>query len=265
MSLRRGALIGRGSAEPLLAPGRAPGVLALHGLSGTPQEVALVVEVASELGLAAEAPLLPGHGTSVADLARTGFEDWLLAAEQSYARLAERGPVVVAGLSMGAVLAFRLAARHPRSTAGVIALANALWLKSPYPTLALQLAERLRLPDIWLKKAAPGVGDPEQRAAHLTYDAVPMRAAVALLRAGESTAAELHLVKAPTLLLHGALDDVAPVANAWRAAVRLGTLQKRTVILPRSQHILTRDVERDVVKRELRAFLEQLAASHGSR
>jgi carboxylesterase len=252
---RRGSLMGEGVADALSAPGRAPQVLALHGFSGTPQEVALVVDVARELGLGAEAPLLPGHGQSVSDLALLRFADWLEAAEADYQRLAEQGPVVVAGLSLGAVLAFELAARHPQTTAGVIAMANAVWLRSPWPTLALKLADRLRLPDFWMPKAGSDLGDREQRAIHLTYNAQPVRAAISLLRAGERLALELHKVKAPTLLLHGALDAVAPVSNAWRVSVRLGSLEKRTVILPRSKHILTRDVERDTVREELRAFL----------
>ena len=207
-------LLGEGVADALSVAGRAPSVLCLHGFSGTPQEVALVVDVAGELGLAAEAPLLPGHGQRVSDLAPLRFDDWLAAAEQHYARLAERGPVVVAGLSMGALLAFELATRHPASTAGVIAMANAVWLKSPWPTLALKLVDRLHLPDFRMPKAGPDLGDREQRALHLTYNAQPIRAAISLLRAGERLAENLSRVKAPTLLLHGARDAVAPVSNA---------------------------------------------------
>ena len=54
----------------LEASGSGPGVLALHGFGATPQEVGIVVDIARELGLGAIAPLLPGHGTSVYDLAR---------------------------------------------------------------------------------------------------------------------------------------------------------------------------------------------------
>jgi carboxylesterase len=251
-------LMGEGVADALSVSGRAPRVLALHGFSGTPQEVALVVDVARELGLGAEAPLLPGHGRRVSDLAPLRFADWLHAAEASYLRLAEQGPVVVAGLSMGAVLAFELAIRHPETSVGVIAMANAVWLKSPWPALALKLADRLRLPDFRMAKSAPDLGDREQRAVHLTYTAQPVRAAISLLRAGERLEAELHRVRAPTLLLHGALDAVTPVSNAWRVAVRLGAIQKRVVVLPRSRHILTRDVERDVVRQELVGFLRGL-------
>jgi carboxylesterase len=257
--LPRGSLMGEGVADPLSVPGRAPSVLALHGFTGTPQEVGLVVEVARELGLAAVAPLLPGHGQRVSDLAPLRFADWLAAADAQYQELSRNGPVVLAGLSMGAVLSFELAARYPDTTAGVVAMANAVWLRSPWPSLALKLADRLRLPDFWMPKSGPDLGDREQRAIHLTYNAQPVRAAVSLLRAGERVSAELHRVRAPTLLLHGALDAVTPVSNAWRVAVRLGSTQKRTVILPRSKHILTRDVERDRVRQELLSFLRTIA------
>lgn len=258
--LARGLLMGEGVADPLLVPGRAPRVLALHGFSGTPQEVALVVDVARELGLGASAPLLPGHGKRVAELAALRFADWLAAADADYLRLAAEGPVIVAGLSMGALLALQLAARYPETTAGVVAMSNAVWLGSPWPAWGLKLVERLRVPDFWMPKPAPDLGDREQRAVHLTYNAQPVRAAVSLLRAGEAFALELHRVRAPALLLHGALDAVTPVSNAWRVAVRLGSLDKRTVIFPRSRHILTRDVEREDVRRELRTFLARVAS-----
>jgi carboxylesterase len=257
----RGTLMGEGVADALRVAGRAPQVLALHGFSGTPQEVALVVDVAQELGLGAEAPLLPGHGRRVSDLAPLRFADWLAAAEQHYERLAQKGPVVVAGLSMGALLAFHLAAEHPETTAGVIALANAVWLSSPWPTLPMRLIDRLRLPDFSMPKSGSDLGDREQRALHLTYNAQPLRAAISLLRAGELFSQELHRVRAPTLILHGALDRVTPVSNAWRASVRLGSVDKRTVIFPRSHHILTRDVEREAVRREITQFLRRLAGA----
>lgn len=257
---RRGSLMGEGVADALSVSGRAPTVLAFHGFTGTPQEVALVVEVAQELGLAAEAPLLPGHGLRVSDLAATTFADWLAAAESHYAAAVSRGPVVVAGLSMGALLALHLAKNHPGTTAGVVAISNAMWLRSPWPSVPLQLIGRLRLPDFWMRKTAPDLGDDEQRAVHLTYNAQPIHAALSLLKAGQELSEQLHRVRAPTLLLHGALDAVAPVQNAFRVAVRLGTMDKRTVVFERSRHILTRDVEREAVRAEIRAFLQRISA-----
>ncbi len=55
-------------------------------------------------------------------------------------------------------------------------------------------------------------------------------------------------------------DGVCPVQNAWRVANLLGTRDVRVVILPRSQHIITRDVERAEVARELREFYARIVA-----
>lgn len=249
--------MGEGLPDALSVSGGTPRVLAFHGFTGTPQEVALVVETAGECGLGAEAPLLPGHGERVSRLAPLRFADWLAAADAHYARLAQQGPVIVAGLSMGALLALELAARYPQTTAGVVAMANAVWLRSPWPAWGLKLADRLRVPDFWMPKSASDLGDREARAVHLTYNAQPVRAAISILRAGENLAERLHHVKAPTLILHGARDRVTPVSNAWRVAVRLGAVRKRTVVLERSHHILTRDVERNRVRAELAQFLRE--------
>ncbi len=256
----RGTLMGEGVPDALARDGRAPRVLAFHGFGGTPQEVALVVEVAAGLGLGAEAPLLPGHGARVSDLAPLRFQDWLDAAEESYCRLAARGPVVVVGLSMGSLLALTLAIRYPETTLGVVVLANAVWLRNPWPGWALRLVDRCHLPDFWMPKTAPGIADPEQKVLHLTYNAQPVRSAISVLRAGEKLVPELHRVRAPALVVHGEQDEVCPVANAWRVAVRLGSVQKRTVLLPQSRHIVTRDLDRELLRRELEVFLSGLCA-----
>src|SRR5689334_5660721 len=101
MTADPGALRG-GDPSPVRVDGKGPAVLALHGYGGTPFEVRLVVEVAQELGLAAYAPLLPGHGTHARELARTRFPDWLAAAETALDSLVgSSGHAVVAGLSLG--------------------------------------------------------------------------------------------------------------------------------------------------------------------
>ena len=75
-----------------------------------------LAEAFAAAGFAVELPLLPGHGTSVDDMATTTFADWSEAVERAYADLAARcDRVVVAGLSMGATLAAWLADATRRS------------------------------------------------------------------------------------------------------------------------------------------------------
>src|SRR5258706_4365545 len=111
---RRGA---RGAAggkpmivEPAVYP-RSTSVLLLHGLTGMPSEMRPLARHLSRLGYRVETPLLPGHGSTHRELLRTTWRDWLAGARRSLAEIApDSEAVVLAGLSIGALLAVLLAA-----------------------------------------------------------------------------------------------------------------------------------------------------------
>ena len=243
---------------PIFIDGRAPGVIAFHGFGGTTREIELCTDVAGELGLAAIAECLPGHGSHARDLAQTRFADWTRGAESVFAKFAGTGPVISAGLSMGALMAAHLAITYPERVAGLVLLANAAWLRSPL-SWALRVGGALRIPDFLMRKQGSDIADPEARASQITYSADPVHAAIDLERSGRRMREQLGRIRCPTLIIHGALDRVCPVQNAWRVAGLLGTTDVRVVILPRSHHIVTRDVERADVARELRAFYTRVA------
>lgn len=245
--------------EPISIVGRAPGVVAFHGFGGTTREVELCTSVAGELGLAARARCLPGHGSHARELARTRFSDWVTGAEAEYRELAASGPVIACGLSMGSLMAAHLAMEHPERVRGLVMLANAAWLR-PSLAISLRVGGALRLPDFLMKKGGSDIADPEARSSQISYTADPVHAAIDLERAGRAMRERFSQVRCPTLIIHGALDRVCPVANAWRVANLLGTSDVRVVILPRSHHIVTRDVERADVARELRDFYRRIAA-----
>jgi carboxylesterase len=256
-----GDLVGPGSPRALELDGAAPPVLALHGFGGTPLEVELVVDVARALGLAASAPLLPGHGTHARELAKSTWKDWEAAAAQAFERLAARGPVLVTGLSLGSLLAAHLAATRPERVRALVLLANAAWLSAPFPRWPLEAIRALGVRDFWMPKAGPDIADPQARRTHLTYDAQPVHAAFEVLDAGRLVRAELGRVTCPTLIVHGARDRVCPVSNAHRAAGLVGTSDRRVVILPRSRHIVTRDVDRAELERELTQFFSHFISA----
>jgi carboxylesterase len=261
MAKDRGALQGEGDPSPVRAAGQEPAVLAFHGYAGTPFEVRLVVEAAKDAGLEAYAPLLAGHGTHARDLARTRFDDWMRGAEAAFdSVLGESRRVIVVGLSLGSLIAAHLAWKRKDEVSGLGMLANATRLTSPFPTLALKLVDRLGLPDFSIPKTTSDIGDPEARATHVTYGLQPVRAAIEVLRAGERTEKLLGQIQAPALIAHGQHDLVCPVANAERVLQALGSTDKTLLILPRSHHIVTRDYDKDTLRRALSSFFVRIAA-----
>jgi carboxylesterase len=254
-----GGLLGHGDPSARSVLGAGPGILALHGFGASPREVDLIIDVASELGLAASAPLLPGHGTNSRDLARTTFSDWVEAADLALASLPS-GPALVAGFSLGSLLATALALKHPERVAGLILLGNAFWLNSPHPEFTLASIDRLKLPDFFLaKRRDSDIADAEARRSQLRYDSQTAYAALEVWKAGRRLRDRLSDVHCPTLILHGAADHVCPPSNAWRVALRLGTHDVRVQLFSRSYHILTRDFDRLAVAAHVRDFARRFS------
>lgn len=254
-----GTLRGEGSGTSLVAPGRAPAWLALHGYCGTPEEMRLVVEVAQSGGFQVEAPVLRGHCTHARDLAPLGFDDWYEGVRSSFLSAAARGPVVVVGLSLGSLLATRLALEYPERVLGLALLGNAFFL-SPFPSWPLRSVDRLGLRDFGVPKLGSDIGDETARRSHLSYTVQPVGPAIRLLRAAERLFAELPRLTCPTLVVHGAKDRLCPVSNAWRVAEQIGSSRTRVVILPRSHHIVTRDFDREQLRNELTQFAARLTS-----
>ncbi len=255
-----GELWGQGPFEEVDAPGEYPALLAIHGFGATPNEVYLLTELAQKLGLRTRAPLLPGHGTRPEDLAPLRYSDWYAAAEREFLALAEQGPVIVGGQSMGAVIALDLAAQFSPRVAGVIALGSATRLTSPYPNLALALAERAQLPDFSMPKFdGPNISAPEGKRSHRTYSAQPMRAAMSLRRAGLRVLGKLGHIQCPAFIAHGRNDQVCPVENAWEIADGLGSSDPEVLLLARSAHIVTKDADQQRLRQRLQSFLSRLA------
>src|SRR5215471_12267238 len=115
-------------------------VLLIHGLSGTPFEMRCLGERLNASGARVYGVRLAGHAGTFEELGAASCEQWYASALKSFERLRQCGePVVVAGLSMGAVLAACLAADRGLEIAGIVMLAPAfflpLWVRAPLKAL----------------------------------------------------------------------------------------------------------------------------------
>jgi carboxylesterase len=226
-------------AEPFSAPGGPHGALVLHGFTGTPQSMRGLARAFAAAGYAVELPLLPGHGTSVDDLAATTFADWSGAVERAYADLARRCQrVVVAGLSMGALLAAWLAARHP-DIVGLVIINGAV--APPEPNLREGLAQLVAQGVKRIPGPGNDVADPDQT--ELAYSEAPPGQYVALLEALDALQSELPKITCPSLVISSDNDHVVPPASSDHYAEVVGGPVER-VRLARSFHVATLDYER---------------------
>lgn len=102
------------------------GVLLVHGFCGTPREMWPLGAYLHERGLTVSAPLLPGHGGTLAEINRANWRDWVAGVESAYANLKQKtAQWFIAGFSMGSLLTLWMAAHHD-DMAGIVLYAPAL-------------------------------------------------------------------------------------------------------------------------------------------
>lgn len=236
-------------AEPFSAPGGPHGALVLHGFTGTPHSMRGVAAALVDAGFAVEVPLLPGHGTTAADMATTGWPDWSAAAEAAYEKLAANcDKVVVVGLSMGGTLTVWLATRHPE-IAG-IAVINGL-VEPPAPELR-QIVDMLvaqgiaEVPAIGSDIAIPGKVE-------IAYDSAPVSCTVSLLDSLPALKADLGKIECPVLIFTSPNDHVVPIVSSDTLAAGVTGPVER-VSLDRSFHVATLDYDAELIEEKTVAF-----------
>ncbi|MFJ1970802.1 alpha/beta hydrolase [Streptomyces sp. NPDC087903] len=245
-------------AEPFRHEGGAAGVLLCHGFTGCPQSLRPWAEHLAGRGLTVSLPLLPGHGTRWQDMQLTGWQDWYAEVDRELRALSERcEKVFVAGLSMGAALALRLAARHGAGVDGVIAV-------NPANRMHGLAAHALPVVRHLVPSTRGIVSDiAKEGNAELGYDRVPLHAAHSLRAFFRLVDGELPQVTQPLLLLRSPQDHVVPPSDSARILGRVSSTDVTEILLEQSYHVATLDHDADRIFEESFAFIDRLAPGAG--
>ncbi|MDQ0012928.1 carboxylesterase [Variovorax boronicumulans] len=256
------------------------GILLVHGLTGTPNEMRLLGKGLHRAGFTVYGVQLAGHCGTQEDLVRTRWQDWAASVHAGAERLRCRTDrVVVVGLSMGAVLALELAITRPELIDGIGALSTMFWHDG------WSIPRYTRLSFLLPAFRALGIGRSQVFMEQPPYgikDEAVRRRIVEQMQQGDSAAAGLpgnpwyaiiemkalsvHVrrrlgrVRAPCLLMHSSQDDVSSVANA-RLILRKVRAPVELVLLHDCYHMITVDRERRTVTAHAVDFARRIAAN----
>ncbi|MEL7589975.1 MAG: alpha/beta fold hydrolase [Anaerolineaceae bacterium] len=237
-------------AEPFLFPGNRTGVLLIHGFTGSPAAMRGLGKYLNEtLGYSTLGVRLSGHGTSVDDLRRPTWRDWVASVEDGLNLLQGLSDhIYVVGLSMGGVLT--LVAANQYQVRGAVALSTPYELTTDW-RVRLMRPISLFVPKIKKPEAVGNAAETSYR--YFVTHAVAEAADLAkFMRAG------LAKINVPVLLIQSRSDKVIEPNALDMLSKQLVTPQKETLWLEKSGHVITMDVERDIVYERVARFIQQL-------
>jgi carboxylesterase len=262
-------------------------VLLLHGLTGSPTELGyLAYSLRHRGGHSVHCPRLVNHGQPLGVLARTKWTQLYASARDAFfeardAARAKRRPLIVGGLSLGAVMSLMLAAEFPEDVAGVAGLSPTLFYDGwnvPWQRKLLPLVSYTPLKYFaYFREDEPfGLKDDELRqkvaaqyrqmslrdsgnAAALGYAHFPVRLFCEVRPLIERAKRALPAVTCPVLLIQAANDDMTGPKNSEFIRERVGSARSELVLLERSYHVVSADLERCAVADHLQRFCGSLA------
>ena len=257
-------------ARGIIRPGSPTrGVLLLHGFGDTPQTLRYLAEHLHGLGFTVHAPLLPGHGRTLAEFAATNADAWLEAATAEFLAMRRAfGFVGIVGVSMGGALSVIIASRSAQSASETGGAAgdsrgdggtaaqgpDALVLVAPYLSMrsrANRLATLHRIVSpfaVYLPSREDGsIRDPVERANNLGFGTVTPRLLNELRRIVHRAQQALPDVRQPTLVIQSRDDNRIEESAATRSFERLGSREKRFVWTSGGGHVITVDTGREQV------------------
>ncbi len=258
-------------------------VLLVHGLTGTPAEMLHVAKRLLQQGFSVACPQLAGHCGSVGDLKRSKWEDWYGTIEQTFEALKRtHRRVFVSGLSMGALMAIKLAADKGHRVDGLGLLSVTLFYDGwTMPKLhrrlfwAIVLYTPLRNFMSWKETFPYGIkcdktrsqvqailesrdSQASEKIGIFSTPGITVHQSLGLMKAAKQA---LPRVLSPTLLVHSTEDDMASVENAHYVAARLGSRRIETYFVDDTYHVLTLDKRKNDVARRLSEFFTHCANS----
>lgn len=237
-----------GAEEFFLAGSNGQGVLLIHGYTGTPAEMRLLGEHLQREGYTVLGVRLPGHGTVPQELNETSWQEWYAEVEQGFYRLQQQcSKVMVAGLSMGGLLAMVAAVRLPAAKA--VFMAAPIFVQDWRAPLLPLLKYFIH----YLKKKKRNYFTAEKY--NIAYNVMPVKPLSSLFALTKFCKEEiLPQITIPCLVMQSTVEHTVKPSSASYIYEHLGSRDKYLVWYKRSGHILTLDVEREDVFKTISEF-----------
>jgi len=241
--------------DPFFIQGKHPevGCLLIHAFAGTPINTMPIAKVIMEYGFTVYAPLLKGHGTSIYDLEKATYLDWIQDVKNAYGKLRESGckDILVYGHSLGGLLALNIAEDEPNIKA-------VLSFSAPIRVHDSSIYYQWRFPHPRFRTFPSHDNGSELQKDISSYDSYPVakqRDVCILMKMVEK---KLEKIKCPILVLQSKKDELVRTKSAWIICERTNAKRKEIILLKESGHNFMYGPENDKIEKKINSFLHNI-------
>ena len=240
----------------------------VHGLTSSTQEMEDLALYLSKNNLTVLAVLLKGHNTTIQDLERTTYHDWLKSLSGGYNFLTTKKykRIYLVSLSMGATLSLYFSIHNKVS--GIAALAPAIFLKDKKSRLIpiVKFFKKYHKKDYGKyfpkrKNPTSDIVDENATLKRKAYNYFPLKSLENDLKLIKLTKSSLHRIKVPLLLIHSKNDHTIVPYSSEYIYKNAASKKKNLIWLQKSGHVITVDLERKIVFREVKNWIKKIEES----
>ncbi len=254
MRFPRRVSVVEGARSIFLEGSREKCALLIHGFTGTPIGMRYIAEGLNEKGWTVHVPRLPGHGTSSEDFARSGARDWIRRSYDAFLDLKStcEGKLYVGGLSMGGIIAVILGDLFEVERLALYAPAfYTVWQRYKPLVYLMSFFKEKKRKDIDIEEEDPAMRKLWQE--YWIYNWYGRGRE--FFKVQSIGLRHLKSLRSKTLIIVSKKDTSVPikVLDVMKGKMKV---DPKVVILEKSGHVVTNDVEKDVVLKETLEWFE---------
>ena len=242
------------NARPFLLEGGEHAVLLTHGFTASPAHMLPLAHRLHQAGFTVQGILLPGHGTCLADMKKSRWQDWLAAELDAVHALKEKYQYVsVGGLSMGGVLS--LIAAEQTDVTACVPISTPIKIRFPFIGLAKPASYFIKE-----MRWGPGSAVHDDRLMmeyNIGYPGYPTDKAHDLNILMKKAYRNLYLVNCPTLIIQSHADLTVRSVSAQMIYDGVSSREKEILWLEKVPHVCTISTECDHIAEKMIAHLKR--------
>ena len=213
------------------------GILLIHGLGATPQEMRLLSDYLVERNITVYAVRLKGHGTNLRDFEKSTWQDWYENVFEGYKKLKqETRKVYVLGVSSGASLSLYLASQEELN--GLILIATPKYFRDEKTEIVFILK-------YLMKYTYTGIDS--KNIGH-AYENLPLRTFAEFMELVDESSEVLGKVEEPALIIQSNNDNLIYPQSAQYIYDNLLSDKKGIMWLSYTSHAVIREYDNESIQ-----------------